>query len=209
MSMMPCRKAAFRMVSSSSTSISMPTGSKRTVCVFPMAVEGSRRCRRLPRRWWLRGRRRASGGTPALVVGHVALALLGRHLVEEHVGAVERDPATVVEGPHLLRIEVQVRLRDQRVAVVADVPEGLYDLGEVIAVMQRLPLALAAQAAHARGRPALVLRPEGDLVGPVAGLRAVRPDLAVDLVHHRVLTDQARDHAGPAAVRILVVRLGL
>src|SRR4051812_31432394 len=75
--------------------------------------------------------------------------------------------------------------------------------------MQRLPLALAAEAAHARGRPALVLRPEGDLVGPVAGLRAVRADLAVDLVHHRVLTDQARDHAGPAAMRILVVGLRL
>ena len=38
---------------------------------------------------------------------------------------------------------------------------------------------------------ALVLGPERDLVGPVAGLRAVRADLAVDLVDHRVLTDQA------------------
>ena len=103
-----------------------------------------------------------------------------------------------------------MRLRDERVPVVADVPEAvLHDLGEVLAVVQGLPLALAAEAAHRRRRPALVLGPERDLVGPVAGLRAVRADLAVDLVHHRVLTDQARDHAGPAAVRILVVGLGL
>ena len=39
----PCRKAALRIVSSSSTSISRPTGSNRTVCVFPMATLGSRR----------------------------------------------------------------------------------------------------------------------------------------------------------------------
>jgi len=75
----------------------------------------------------------------------VLLALLGGHLVQQHVGAVERDAADVVQRPHLLRIEVEVRLRDQRVAVVADVAERiLHDLGEVLAVVQRLPLALAA-----------------------------------------------------------------
>src|SRR3954449_3957253 len=126
MSMMPCRKAALRTVSSSSTSISMPTGSKRTVCVFPTSA------------------RRASRRASALVVGHVRLALLRRHLVQQHVGAVERDPADLVERPHLLGIEVQVRLRDERVAVVADVPEVSHDVPEVLAVVQGLPLALAA-----------------------------------------------------------------
>src|SRR3954452_9287098 len=111
MSMMPCLKAALRMVSSSSTSISMPTGSNRTVCVFPTVARSA-----------LPGERPA--GRPALLVGrHVLLALLGRHLVQQHVGAVERDSADVVQRPHLLRIEVEVRLRDQRVAVVADVAE--------------------------------------------------------------------------------------
>src|SRR3954470_13121257 len=105
MSMMPCRKAALRIVSSSLTSISMPTGSKRTVCVSPMLCS-------------LAGERTA-GGAAALVVGHVGLALGRGHLVQQHVGAVERDPAALVERPHLLRIQVQVRLRDQRVAVVA------------------------------------------------------------------------------------------
>src|SRR4051794_22007245 len=195
MSISPCRKAALRIVSASSTSISRPTGSKRTVWVLPTPLSG---------------RGRTAGRAAALVLGHVALALLGGHLVQEHVGTVEGDPADLVERPHLLGIEVQVRLRDERVPVVADVPERvLHDLGEVLAVMQGLPLALAAEAAHAGRRPALVLGPERDLVGPVAGLRAVRADLAVDLVHHRVLADQARDHARPAAVRVLVVGLGL
>src|SRR3954454_23748622 len=109
MSMMPCRKAALRIVSSSSTSISMPTGSKRTVCVSPMV--------------FARSGGGPAGRAPALVVGHVGLALLRRHLVQQHVRAVERDALDLVERPHLLGIEVQVRLRDERVAVVADVSE--------------------------------------------------------------------------------------
>src|SRR2546421_10445531 len=100
--MMPWRKAAFRIVSSSSTWISMPTGSKRTVCVFPMAVGGSRPRCRLPGRGWLGGRRRSARRAAALVFGHVRLALLARHLVEQHGGAVERGPATLRDGAHLL-----------------------------------------------------------------------------------------------------------
>src|SRR5439155_196971 len=94
---------------------------------------------------------------------------------------------------------------DERLAVVADVAEVLDDLGEILAVVQGLPLALAGEAAHRRRRAAVVLRAERDLVGPVTGLRAVRADLAVDLVDHGVLTDQARHHAAPAPVRVLVV----
>src|SRR4051794_36563323 len=124
MSMMPCRKAAWRIVSSSSTSISMPTGSKRTVCVALILRLGGG----------------PAGRASALVVGHVRLALLRRHLVQEHVRAVERDPADLVEAPHLLRVEVQVRLRDERVPVVAHVAEVLHDLPDVLAVVQRLPL---------------------------------------------------------------------
>src|ERR1044071_6081898 len=151
MSMMPCLNAALRIVSSSSTSISMPTGSKRTVCVLPILEA-------------LLRRRRTAGRAAALVLGHVLLALLRRHLVQQHVGAVERDALDLVERPHLLRVEVEMRLRDQRVAVVADVAERvLHDLGEVLAVVQGLPLALATEATHARGVAPLVLGPEGDL----------------------------------------------
>src|SRR6478752_10098646 len=141
MSMMPCRKAALRMVSSSSTSISMPTGSNRTVCVLPTIARSA-----------LPGERPACGAA-LLVVGHVLLALLGGHLVQQHVGAVERDALDVVQRPHLLGVKVQMRLRDQRVAVVADVAERvLHDLGEVLAVMQGLPLADAGELAHRRSR---------------------------------------------------------
>src|SRR5215207_8987394 len=101
MSWMPCLKAALRIVSSSSTSISMPTGSKRTVCVLPTVA-------RPP----LAGERTA-GRAALLVVGHVLLALLGGHLVQQHVGAVERDPLHVVQRPHRLGVKVQMRLRDQ------------------------------------------------------------------------------------------------
>src|SRR4029450_3827081 len=103
MSMMPCLKAALRIVSSSSTSISMPTGSKRTVCTFPTVAFPL--CDVRPAR-----------GAALLVSGDVLLPPLGRHLVQQHVRAVERDPADLVERPHLLRVEVEVRLRDQRVA---------------------------------------------------------------------------------------------
>src|SRR3954449_10045473 len=170
MSMIPCRKAAWRIVSSSSTSISMPTGWKRTVCVFPMARVGwgSRRAPPAPPAGRSGRGRRTACRPAALVLGHVALALLGRHLVQEHVRAVERDALDLVQGPHLLGIEVEVRLRDQRVPVVADVAEVVaHDLGEVVTVVERLPLALAGETAHRRCRPALVLGPEGDLVGPV------------------------------------------
>src|ERR1700760_3921237 len=45
--------------------------------------------------------------------------------------------------------------------------------------------------------------------GPGAAPGAVGPARASPLLHARALADQARDHAGPAAVRILVVGLGL
>src|SRR6185503_19805096 len=95
-------------------------------------------------------RRRPAGGPAGLVLGDVRLAILARHLVEDDVGALERDALRLVQGPHLLRIEVQVRLRDERVPVVADVPEVLHDLREVLAVVEGLPLALTGQLPHRR-----------------------------------------------------------
>src|SRR6202011_2430984 len=86
-------------------------------------------------------RRRAPGPGAGLVVRDVPLALRVRHLVEEHVRAVERVAADVVQRPHLLGIKVEMRLRDERLPVVADVTEVLDDLGEILTVVERLPLA--------------------------------------------------------------------
>src|SRR5215207_10547804 len=221
MSITPCRKAAWRTVSSSSAWISSPTGSNRTVCrwAIPRRLGLDSGLTRPGRRLSVarpvqlsftsllaRGRREAAAGPATLVLGDVLLPLLRRHLVERDVGAREGEVLHVVERPELLLVvEVEVRLGHQRLAVVADVAEVLDDVREVPVVVQGLPLSLAGEAAHRRRRAALVLRPERGLVGPVAGRRAVGAHLSVDLVDDHVLADQARDHAGPAPVRVLVV----
>src|SRR3954451_5488994 len=222
MSMIPCSAAARRTVWSSSTSMSMPTGSNRTTCLSLMGWssapsslgwgggEGPGAAPSPPYGGWscgsgVRGRGTAGGGSPD--IGRVeGLLLVLRHLVEEDVRALQRwAPAQVVERPHLLGVEVEVRLRDERLAVVADVAHVGDDVGPVPAVVERLPLALADQLAHVRRLPALVGRPERLDVRPAAGLVAVGPHLAVDLGHDHVLADQARHHARPAPVRVLVV----
>ena len=222
MSIRPWRKAALRTVSSSSASISMPTGSNRTVCVLPMfslaaAAAAQRPGRPRGRRpgrstSWRRAsgrgalRRRPPGGAAGLVVRDVLLALLGRHLVEQDVRALERDalaprPASTSSsgrgsGAAAGRACCRRRGRSRESCMMS---------------ARSLPWWRVSHSRWPDRRPMDgVARPsysgaEGDLVRPVAGLRAVRADLAVDLVDHRVLTDQARDHAGPAAVRVLVV----
>src|SRR5215213_10828187 len=217
MSITPCRKAAWRTVSFSSASISSPTGSNRTVCRWPIprlvrtgGAPGRPACRWSGHHYvneLLRlGLGEAPAGAAALVLRDVVLPLLRGHLVERDVGAREGQVLHVVQRPELLRVvEVEVGLGHQRLAVVTYVAEVLDDVREVPVVVQGLPLPLAGEAAHRRRRAALVLRPERGLVRPVAGRRAVGAHLTVDLVDHHVLADEARDHAGPAAVRILVV----
>src|ERR1700679_3821562 len=87
-----------------------------------------------------------------LVLGHVGLALGRRHLVEQDVGALQRVALDVLQLPHLLRIQIEMRLRDERLAVVTDIAEVLDDLGEILAVVHRLPLAVTGEAAHRRRR---------------------------------------------------------
>src|SRR3954454_19499322 len=169
MSWTPCSAAARRMVWSSSTSISMPTGSNRTWCFSPIA---------LPRSW---SRADSGGGGPggtrpspspdprsgargggsrpagralAVVVGDERRPLLVGHLVEQDVRAGQgAEPLEVLGRPHLLRVEVQMRLRRHRLPVVPDEAHVLDDLVPVPAVVQRLPLAVPDQPAHVRGLP--------------------------------------------------------
>src|SRR3954454_16737581 len=187
MSMIPCSAAARRMFWSSLTSMSMPTGSNRTRCLSLMSslsrwlvVDGAgganglgpsheplvrASVRRLTPRSPSVGsrlrRRRPAGPAATDVVRVERLLLVLGHLVQQDVGALQRwAPTQVVERPHLLRVEVEVRLRDERLAIVADVAHVGDDVGPVPAVVERLPLALADQLAHVRRLPALVGRPE-------------------------------------------------
>ncbi len=130
-----------------------------------------------------------------------------RHAAQQHDRALDRVAADMVERPHVLVVEAQMRLLDQRLAVGADEAEILDGVGKVPAVVALLPLAAAAEAAHGGGRTALVLGREGDLVGPAALLAAVGEELAVDLIDHDVLADQARHQAAPAAMRVDVAVL--
>src|SRR6185312_16169605 len=221
MSWTPFSAAARRIVWSSSTSISMPTGSNRTMCFSPIAAS-LERMRVGP------GRERAGGGSagphpspdprsgvrrcrptsrallPVVLDEGGAASVV--HLVEQHVRAAQRRAtAHVVQRPHLLGVQVEVGLSRHGVAVVAHEAHVGDDIGPVPAVVQRLPLAVTDQLAHVRGLATLVGGPEGLDVGPAAHLVAVGAVHAVDLGGDDVLTDQTRDHAGPAAGRVHVV----
>src|SRR6266581_4258555 len=76
----------------------------------------------LARRYLDLGRCRSASRTAADVVRVERRPLLRGHLVEQDVRALQRThPAQVIKRPHLLRVEVQMRLRDQRLAVVTHV----------------------------------------------------------------------------------------
>src|SRR6266852_9491110 len=167
MSMMPCSAAARRTFWSSSTSISMPTGSNRTTCFSPMTPsellkggrlwaaderandgvrsEGSRTkpqtCGSLAGQTSVVDREPAAGAATDVprVEGR---PLLRRHLVEQDVRALHRrHPAQVVQRPHLLLVtQLQVRLRHHGLAVVADEAHVGHHVGPVPAVVERLPL---------------------------------------------------------------------
>src|SRR5882672_9424286 len=121
---MPWRNAASRMFSSSLTSMSRLTGSKLILCESAMATPpgaaigvglvtagGTAGGAGATRRWF------SDRGRACAVLRDVRVPLGVGHLVQQHVGAVERVAAHVVEGPHLLRIQIQVRLPDERLAV--------------------------------------------------------------------------------------------
>src|SRR4051794_41257910 len=221
----PCSAAARRMVWSSSTSISMPTGSNLTWCLSPIAgtprwsVAGRRRAGRGggpggprpspspgPRSGARGGGSRPAGRTLAVVVGDERRPLLVGHLVEQDVRAQQRaEPLEVLGRPHLLRVEVEMGLRRHGLPVVPDEAHVLDDLVPGPAVVEGLPLAVPHQPAHVRGLPALVHRAEGLDVGPPAGLAAVGAVHAVDLGRTHVLADEAGHHADPAALRGHVV----
>src|SRR5215475_9716856 len=96
------------------------------------------------------GGREPAGGAALAVLDGVGLAVFGGHLVEEHVGALQRWAAPqVVQRPHLLLVaQLQMRLRGHGLAVVADVAHVRHHVGPVPAVVEGLPFAVPDQAAH-------------------------------------------------------------
>src|SRR3954463_13064674 len=151
MSWTPCSAAARRIVWSESTSISIPTGSNRTWCFSPISgcLRGAVRTSADgpggdragggpqdrpspspdPRSGARGGGSRPAGRALAVVVGDERRPFLVGHLVEQDVRAQQRaEPLGVLGRPHLLRVEVQVRLRRHGLAVVPDEAHVLHDL---------------------------------------------------------------------------------
>src|SRR3954451_16916850 len=149
---MPWRKAASRMFSSSPTSISMSTGSKLMRCMSATEISSAALVDVGVPGWVLDG--------ACAIRRDVRVALLVAHVVEQYVRAVERVDSNVVERPHLRRVEIEMRLPDERLAVVAHVAEIGDDVGEVPAVVQCLPFPESSEPSHVRRRPALVLAAE-------------------------------------------------
>src|SRR5580704_9795404 len=123
--------------------------------------------------------------------------------------APESVATNVVERPHLLRVEAQVRLRHESLAIIANKAEVLNGVGDVPSVVAVFPFAAAAEATHRRRRAPFIFGGERHLMRPAAPFRAISVHLAVDFVANEVLADQARNHAAPAAVRIDVAHIAV
>src|SRR6056297_3790455 len=153
------------MVSPSSTSNSTPTGSNRTVwmsVIFIVSLVFHACCRRAS--CGEAARCGLSGSLSVARIDREALAVFRDMGVALGVGhgakRIERRSQGVapdmLQLPHVLVVEPQVRLRHQRLAVVPHEVEILDRIGQIPAVVEGLPLALARALAHGRRRPALV-----------------------------------------------------
>ena len=92
----------------------------------------------------------AAARAAGFVVRRVLLALLGGHLVEQHVGAVERDALQWSSVHIFFGSQVEVRLRDERLAVVADVAAFLDDVGEYPSRGKASPIRACRRAGPSR-----------------------------------------------------------
>src|SRR5258708_13114931 len=113
----------------------------------------------------------------------------------------------MIEGPHLITIEVQVRLRHQGLAIFSDEAQIFYHVSQIPLVIEGLPLPMPAESAHGRCRPPIVLAGECYLVSPPALLGAVGVKVAVYFVDAELVTPYARDHPPPPPIRINVTQL--
>src|SRR5258708_34750424 len=135
-------------------------------------------------------------------LGQIGFPLRGCHLVEQHIRALELNAFEMVQRPHVLVIEDNMRLRNERLAIGTDIALILYDVGQLPAMVAGFPLTLADQSAHRRCLAALVFATERMLIGPLTCLGTVCPYLAIYGIHNSIFPDHAGDHTCPAAVWI-------
>src|SRR5947208_4671215 len=114
------------------------------------------------------------------------LTLYRRERAEPAKRTAKLVAAHMIERPHVLGLEAQVRLCDQGLTVGSDEPEILDRISDIPAVITVLPLAATAEAAHCRRGAAFILGSKRHLVGPAATFRAVGVDLAVNFVADKV-----------------------
>src|SRR5260221_11723527 len=141
-------------------------------------------------------------GETLTILGHMGFPLLGCHLVEQHIRALELNAFEMVQRPHVLVIEDNMRLRNERLAIGANVALILQDVRQLPPMVAGFPLTLADQSAHRRCLATLVFATERILIGPMTCLGTVCPYLAVYCIHDSIFTDHAGDHTCPAAVWI-------
>src|ERR1700716_1347419 len=63
---------------------------------------------------------RLFNGETLAILGHMSFPLLGCHLVEQHIRALELNAFEMVQRPHVLVIEDNMRLRNERLAIRAN-----------------------------------------------------------------------------------------
>src|SRR5713101_7204465 len=136
------------------------------------------------------------------IIGHRDLTLYRRERPESAERAAKLVSAHVIERPHVLGLEAQMRLCNQGFAVGSHEPEILDRVGDVPAVIAVFPFTTTAEAAHCRRGAAFILGGKCHLVGPAAPFRAIGVHLAVNFIADEVFAYQARNHAAPATMRV-------
>src|SRR4030081_3872771 len=90
------------------------------------------------------------------IIGHRDLTLDRRERPESAQRAAKLVSAHMIERPHVLGLEAQMRLGDQRLAVRPDEAEVLDGIGDVPAVIAVFPFTATAEAAHGRRGAAFI-----------------------------------------------------
>src|SRR5260370_10752106 len=87
---------------------------------------------------------------PIPIFGNMLFTLLGRHRTDVHERASNLVAFHIVERPHLVAIEMKMRLRYKGFVIVSNTAQIFDAVGEIPLVIETLPLSLAAESTHRR-----------------------------------------------------------